>query len=333
MKSDPTIPLIDLHRHLDGNVRLTTVLELGREHNIELPADDAEGLMPYVQVSKPQISVMAFIEKFRWLTEVMADYDACRRIAYENIEDALNEHIDYIELRFSPWFMAQRHGLDPIGVIEAVQDGIQAGRGDFGVKVNLIGILSRTYGPEIAWIELEALLRHADYFVALDLAGDEVNYPPDLFMEHFKRGREAGWEITVHAGEAVGPESVWGAINLLGATRIGHATRAMEDQALLDYMGEHAIGIEANITSNVQTSGVPDYASHPLRKFLEQNLLATINTDDPSISAIDLQHEYEIAAPAAGLSQEQIRRAQRNSLAIAFLSMEDRTNLSEAAVA
>jgi adenosine deaminase len=263
----------------------------------------------------------------------MTDYDACRRIAYENVEDALNEHIDYIELRFSPWFMAQRHGLDPIGVIEAVQDGIQAGRRDFGVKVNLIGILSRTYGPETAWIELEALLRHAEFFVALDLAGDEVNYPPDLFREHFKRGREAGWEITVHAGEAVGPESVWGAINLLGATRIGHATRAMEDQALLDYMGEHAIGIEANITSNVQTSGVPDYASHPLKKFLEQNLLATINTDDPSISAIDLQHEYEIAAPAAGLSLEQIRQAQRNSLAIAFISMEERTNLQESAVA
>jgi adenosine deaminase len=174
---------------------------------------------------------------------------------------------------------------------------------------------------------LEALLRHADYFVALDLAGDEINYPPDLFIEHFKRGREAGWEITVHAGEAAGPESVWGAINILGATRIGHATRAMEDQALLDYMGEHAIGIEANITSNVQTSGVPDYANHPLRNFLEQNLLATINTDDPSISAIDLHHEYEIAAPAAGLSLEQIRQAQRNSLVIAFLSEDEKQAL------
>jgi len=332
MKLDPAIPIIDLHRHLDGNVRLNTILELSREHNIKLPADDAEGLKPYVQVSEPQISVMAFIEKFRWLTEVMVDEDACRRIAYENVEDALNERIDYIELRFSPWFMAERHRLEPEGVIEAIQDGIEAGRRDFGVKVNLIGILSRTYGPETAWVELDALLRHADFFVALDLAGDEVNFPPALFIDHFRRGREAGWEITIHAGEAAGPESVWDAINLLGATRIGHATHAMEDQALLDYMGEHAIGIEANITSNVQTSGVPNFASHPLRLFLEQDLLATINTDDPSISAIDLRHEFEVAAPAAGLSPEQIHRAQRNSLAIAFMSAEERTNLSNSIV-
>ncbi len=332
MMSDPTIPLIDLHRHLE-NVRPMTILELGRAHNIDLPADTVEELKPYIQVTEPVVSLMAFFEKFQWLTEIMVDYDACRRIAYENVEDALHEHIDYIEMRFSPWFMAERHGLDLDGVIEAIQDGIQAGRRDFGVRVNLIGILSRTYGPETTWLELEALLRHADFFVALDLAGDEVPYPPNLFIEHFKRGQEAGWEITVHAGEAAGPESIWGAINLLGATRIGHATRAIEDEALLDYMGEHTIGIEANITSNVQTMVVPDYASHPLKNYLEKDLRATINTDNPSICAIDLQHEYEIAAPAAGLSLEQIRQAQRNSLAIAFITMEERSNLQESAVA
>ena len=331
MMSDPANPLIDLHRHLE-NVRPITILELGREHNIDLPADTVEELKPYVQVTEPLVSLMAFFEKFRWLTEIMVDYDACRRIAYENVEDVLHEHIDYIELRFSPWFMAERHGLDLDGVIEAVQDGIQAGRRDFGVRVNLIGILSRTYGPDTTWIELEALLRHADFFVALDLAGDEVPYPPDLFKKHFELGKEAGWEITVHAGEAAGPESVWGAINILGASRIGHATRAIEDEALLDYMGEHAIGIEANLTSNVQTMAVADYASHPLKKYLEQDLLATINTDNPSISAIDLEHEYKVAAPAAGLSTEQIRQAQQNSLDIAFLSIEERKYLRESSL-
>ena len=329
MSIDSTIPLIDLHRHLDGSVRLATILDLGLKHNLDLPSTSLEGLRPHVQVSEPQISVMAFIEKFRWMTEVMVDFDACRRIAYENVEDASLEGIDYIELRFSPWFMSERHHLDLDGLIEAVVDGVRAGEHDFRVRVHLIGILSRTYGPEIAQKELQALLRHSNEFVALDLAGDEINYPPDLFVDHFRQGREVDWEITVHAGEAAGPESIWGALQLLGATRIGHATHAIEDPALLEYFGEHNIGIEVNLTSNVQTSGVPDYTSHPLKRFLEMDLLATINTDDPVISGIDLPHEYNVAAPAAGLTKEQILQAQKNSITIAFLSEDERKQIQD----
>jgi len=324
---DPNFPLIDLHRHLDGNVRLETILELGRQHNLPLPVWDLEGLRPYVQVTAPQPGIMAFIAKFKWMMAVLVDYAACRRVAYENVEDARREGIDYIELRFSPWFMAESHHLDPAGVVEAVADGVEAGARDLGVKVNLIGILSRTYGMEIAWKELEALLQHKDRLVALDLAGDEANQPGSLFVEHLRRARDAGWQVTIHAGEVTGPESVWQAICDLEATRIGHAVRATEDPALLDYLAEHQIGIESSLTSNVQTSTVPDYASHPLRAFLERGLLATINTDDPGISGIDLRHEYEVAAPAAGLTAEQARQAQRNALTIAFLSVEEKEAL------
>jgi len=324
---DPTFPLIELHRHLDGNVRLETILDLGRQHNLPLPAWDVAGLRPYVQVTKPQPGVMAFIAKFEWMMMALVDYDACRRVAYENVEDAHREGIDYIELRFSPWFMAESHGLDPTGVVEAVADGVEAGARDFGVKVNLIGILSRTYGPDIAWKELEALLRYRDRLVALDLAGDEANQPGDLFVEHVRRARDAGWHVTIHAGEMAGPESVWQAIRELEAARIGHAVRAIKDPALLDYMAEHRIGIESCVTSNVQTRTVPDYASHPLRTFLERGLLASINTDDPGISGIDLRHEYEVAAPAAGLTAEHTHQAQRNALAIAFLSAEEKDAL------
>ena len=129
---------------------------------------------------------------------------------------------------------------------------------------------------------------------------------------------DAGLVVTIHAGEAAGPESIWSAIRDLGATRIGHGVRATEDAALMDYLAEHRIGIECNLTSNVQTSTVPDYASHPLREFLERGLLATINTDDPGISGIDLAHEYDVAAPAAGLNAEQIAQARRNSAEIVF---------------
>jgi adenosine deaminase len=171
------------------------------------------------------------------------------------------------------------------------------------------------------------LLTQREHIVALDLAGDEANFPPKLFVEHFKRARDAGWRVTVHAGESAGPESVWDALRLLEAERIGHGVRAMEDPALVDYLFEHHIGIEANLTSNVQTSTVSDLAGHPLREMLERGLLASINTDDPGVSAIDLPHEFEVAAIAAGLSRDQIHQAQANALKTAFLSEEDKAEL------
>lgn len=324
---DPNYPLSDLHRHLDGSIRLETILDLGRKHNLSLPAWDVEGLRPYVQVTEPRPGVMAFIEKFEWMVGVLVNYEACRRVAYENVEDALREGIDYVELRFSPWFMAEPHGLEPAGVVEAVVEGVRQGQRDFGVKTNLIGIISRTYGVETGKQELEALLTRKDHIIALDLAGDEVNFPGELFVAHIEKARDAGWQITAHAGESAGPQSIWQALDGLGAARIGHAVSAIQDPRLMDYLAERRIGIEANLTSNVQTMTVPDLASHPMKTFLEHGLLATINTDDPGISAIDLPYEYEVAAPAAGLTIEQIHQAQRNALEVAFLSPREKAEL------
>lgn len=320
-------PLIDLHRHLDGNVRLETILELGRKHNLPLPAWELEELRPHVQVTVPVPGVMAFISKFRWMVGVLQDYDDCRRIAYENVQDARQEGLAYVELRFSPAFMAEAGGLDPAGVVEAVCDGVAAGRVDFGLPVNLIGILSRTYGPQAAWQELQSLLAYKECLVALDLGGDEVNFPGELFVEHFRLAREAGWKATVHAGESSGPTSIWQALDQLEAVRIGHAVSALQDRRLLETMQERRIGIECNLTSNVQTSTVPDYASHPLRRFLEEGLLATINSDDPGISGIDLPYEFEFAAPAAGLSSTMIEQAKVNALEVAFLTEEQKASI------
>ncbi len=324
---DPDFPLIDLHRHLDGSVRVETILDLAKQHDVKLPGSTVEEIRSHVQVTEPQPGLMEFIAKLNWATRMLADGEACRRIARENVEDAKREGIAYLELRFSPWFMAEPHGLDPASVVEAVAQGVAEGAAATGVRVNLIGILSRTYGAAIAMKELEALLTHRESFVALDLAGDEANFPARLFTEHFRKGRDAGWRITVHAGEAGGSESVWDAIRLLGAERIGHGVRALDDPALADFLAENRIAIEANLTSNVHTSTVPDLASHPLRQMLAHGLLASINTDDPAVSAIDLPHEFEVAAPAAGLSRDQIRQAQINALKTAFLSEEEKGDL------
>lgn len=324
---DSSLPLIDLHRHLDGNIRLETILDLGRQHNLALPAWDLETLRPHVQITEPQPGVMAFIRKFHWMIYALVDYDACRRVAYENVEDAYNQGLDYIELRFSPWFMAEAHGLDPSGVVEAVCDGLAAGQRDFSLCTNLIGILSRTYGSEVAWKELRALLTQREKISGLDLGGDEAQFPGELFVEHFQRGREAGWQVTVHAGEMTGAHSIWQAIRELRARRIGHAVAAKDDPSLMDYMVEHEIAIEGNLTSNVQTMTTTDYASHPLRGFLEHGICVTLNTDDPGISGIDLAYEYNVAAPAAGFSRAQVRTMQTNALRAAFLNDNEKAAL------
>jgi len=324
---NPNFPLVELHRHLDGSVRLETILDLGLKHNLDLPARTLEDLRPHVQVTEPKPSILSFFEKFEWLTKVMVDYDAINRIAFENVEDAHNEGIDYIELRFSPLFMSLAHNLDPIGVTEAVVDGVKRALNVFEIKAQLIGIISRTYGVEEGYRELAAILSQKENMVAIDLAGDEIHYPAELFTDHFNQARDAGLHPCPHAGEAAGPESIWQAINLLGAERLGHAVTAVKDPALMDYLAENEIGIESNLTSNVQTTTVKSYHEHPIKQFLAHGIKATINTDDPGISAIDISYEYDYAAVEAKLTLDEIHTAQRNALDSAFLSDFEKKSL------
>ncbi|NIY93559.1 adenosine deaminase [Vibrio diazotrophicus] len=321
------LPLTDLHRHLDGNIRTQTILDLGTKFGVKLPANNIIDLTPHVQIVEAEPSLVAFLSKLDWGVAVLGDLDACRRVAYENVEDALNAQIDYTELRFSPYYMAMKHSLPVEGVVEAVVDGVKAGIRDFGVKANLIGIMSRTFGTEACQQELNAILSQRDNIVAVDLAGDELGQPGELFTSHFKQVRDSGLSITVHAGEAAGPESMWQAIQDLGATRIGHGVKAIQDPKLMDYLAEHKIGIESCLTSNIQTSTVESLLNHPLKQFLEHGVLACLNTDDPAVEGIELPHEYEVAAPQAGLSQEQIRQAQINGLELAFLSDSEKETL------
>lgn len=323
------LPLTDIHRHLDGNIRAQTILELGRQHNIALPASTLDELRPHVQVTSLEPDLVSFLSKLDWGVKVLADLDACRRVAYENIEDAARNGLHYVELRFSPGYMAMTHNLPVAGVVDAVIAGVQQGCRDFPVQAKLIGIMSRTFGETACEQELNALLAHRDSITALDLAGDELGFPGSLFLNHFNRARDAGWHITVHAGEAAGPESIWQAIRELGAERIGHGVKAVEDRALMDFLAEQRIGIESCLTSNIQTSTVPSLARHPLKTFLEHGVLASLNTDDPAVQGIDIIHEYDVAAPAAGLSAAQIRQAQINGLEIAFLSAQEKQALIE----
>ncbi|WP_105253535.1 adenosine deaminase [Pseudoalteromonas sp. T1lg75] len=327
------LPLLDLHRHLDGNVRATTILELGRQFNIQLPGNDLESLRPHVQVVEIAPDLMAFLEKLDWGVKVLGDYDACRRIAIENVEDAVAQGIDYTELRFSPYYMAMSHNLHPQGVVEAVVDGIHSAVREHDIKVNLIGIMSRTFGQQKCQQELDAILAFKEQMVAVDLAGDELGFPGDLFVDHFKQVHKADLRATVHAGEAQDSSSIWQAIQGLGADRIGHGVNAIQDSKLMDYLRDNRIGIESCLTSNVLTSTVADIHTHPLKRFLEHGILASINTDDPAVQGIELDNEYQHAAYQAGLSKEDIELAQVNALEIAYLSDGDKAALKAKAAA
>lgn len=326
---DKSLPLTDLHRHLDGNIRAQTILELGRQFNVPLPAQTLEALRPHVQVTQNQPDLVSFLAKLDWGVKVLGSLDACHRIALENMEDAARQGLHYVELRFSPRYMAMTHNLPVAGVVEAVIDGVRQGIRDYGVQARLIGILSRTFGEVACEAELEGLLAHRDAITALDLAGDEIGFPGSLFLNHFNRARDAGWRITVHAGEAAGPQSIWQAIRELGAERIGHGIKAAQDEKLMDFLAEQGIGIESCLTSNIQTSTVGSLAEHPLFTFLDRGILATINSDDPAVQGVDIVHEYTQAAPQAGLSAAHIRTAQENGLKIAFLSETEKRALLE----
>lgn len=323
------IPFIDLHRHLDGNIRPSTVLDLAQLHNIQLPADNLTDLLPHIQIQGKETSLVSFLQKLDYGVSVLADLDACKRIAYENVQDAFLQGLTYAELRFSPYYMAMTHNLNIKDVVAAVIDGVHQGNKDFAVKTNLIGILSRTFGVQACYQELEALLYFKNDLVAVDLAGDELGKPGTLFIEHFNLVRDAELNITIHAGEADGVASIYQAINELHATRIGHGTNAIKDEKLMDFMLQNNIAIESCLTSNYQTGTVTDISQHPVKTFLEKGLLVCLNSDDPAVQGCDIQYEYQQATLLAGLSAEQCLTLQENALKMAFLSESEKSMLKQ----
>jgi adenosine deaminase len=322
------IPLIDLHRHLEGCVRIETLLDLGRQHNLDLPAWTVEELRPYVQVEGRVPGLLAFFTKFELIQYCMADYDAIRRMTFECIQDAHSERVGYLELRFSPIFMAEKHQLDPNGVVDAVCDGYREALREVPMRCKLIGIMSRTYGPEVCWQELEAVLRGRDRgVVAIDVAGDEDHYPGELFVDHFERARDAGMRITAHAGESTSAAQVKQAIVELRAERLGHAVRAIDDPDVMELIGRESVGIESCLTTNIQTCVVESLAQHPMPVYLRRGLPVTLNTDSTLIPNIDLPSEYRLAEVELGLSSVELEQLRRNALQVAFLSDEERAEL------
>jgi adenosine deaminase len=307
---DENLSLVDLHRHLDGNIPPKLIWQLAHEYSVELPVTSESELAKHVVIQDKTSDLLSFLQKLNYGVSVLATPEACYKVAYENVLMAKMEGIDYAELRFSPLFMAKAFNLSLHAVVEAVVEGVKAGNAVHNTQYQLIGILSRTFGIEACHLELASILAYSNDIIALDLAGDEVNFPAHMFVDHFKLARNAGLQVTVHAGEAAGPKSVWDAINLLGAQRIGHGVAVAQDGKLIDFMLKHDIGIESCLTSNYQTGTWADIKSHPIRTFLESGLSVSLNTDDPGVSNIDIKHEYCVASNTVSLTLKQIKQIQ-----------------------
>lgn len=312
--------LIDLHRHLEGTLRVATTVELAQRYGHRLA--DPEFAREQMVVRGPESGLVPFLAKVDVAVSAFQGAPDWHRAAVECVEDAAADGLEYLEIRFCPAFIALETGLAAEAVMDAVADGARIASARTGLKVALIGIVLRDLGPEQGQEQMVRLLSRGDQLCAVDIAGNEAGVPAAEFAAPFRAAHEAGLHVTVHAGEAAGAFSVWDAVNYLGAERIGHGIRAAEDPALLDLLAARGITLEVSLTSNVHTSGAASYAEHPVRRLLKAGVPVALCTDDPRASGITLSGEYAEAAPQAGLTATDLReiRAQARRAAFALSS-------------
>ncbi|MFF3460679.1 adenosine deaminase [Streptomyces sp. NPDC002730] len=317
--------LIDLHRHLEGSIRPSTALDFARRHHHWL-ADEQHPLGRVVITDSSRTAgLLDYLRHIDVACSTARALDDWSLITRQAIEDCFNDGLDYVEFRFSPWFIHTQTGLDPIDVIDVVSESAGKASADFRLPVGLIGILVRDLGPDSASRQMDSILSRGNHFCGVDLAGDEAGYPPELFAPAFARAREAGLHVTIHAGEAAGPESVWAALATLHPDRIGHGVRSAEDPALMQKLAEDNITLELALTSNVQTRAVTSLREHPVLLLMESGVPVTLNTDNPTPSATRVSAEYHKAVAEAGLSHRDMQLIARNSAAAAFTSLGRQT--------
>ncbi len=315
-----SLPLVDLHRHLEGSLRLSTVLELCLEHHLPLPGESLQELQRATWIHEPVRDIVTIFPKFDLLRQVFLDEAIIRRSVSEFMQDAAREGLSHVECRFSPYFMAELHGLTAMSVTGAVVEAWQEEHNRYPMTSSLIVILSRTYGAEICGQEMDCALAYCGRGVAgVDLAGDEMRQPARNFEHLFDRAHQAGLRVTAHAGEFAGTDSIRETLRCLRPARLGHAVRAADDPRLMDELAQAWVAVECCPTSNYLTGTIPSMQAHPLPTFLKHGICATLNTDDPSLMGdLTIQQEYRHAAEEMGLNTQQLAQVQINGGTAAF---------------
>jgi adenosine deaminase len=320
------LPKAELHVHLDGSLRPSTLLDLARERAVALPTDDPEGLAEHMLVSDAA-SLEEYLDRFRLTLAVMQDAAAIERIAYELAADHAAEHVRYVEARVAP-VLNTDDGLTSHEALEAALAGLARAERDHAVQARVIVCALRTLPPETSVEMAELAVAYRKRGVcAFDLAGAEAGYPVRDHVAAFEVAHEGGVAVTIHAGEGFGAPSVRQAIELGRADRLGHGTRLFEDPELLERVRSDRIPVEVCLTSNVQTRVALTYAEHPLRRYFDAGVMVALCTDNRLMSGVTLTREYEHARDDLAFGWEELVRIARNGFEAAFVDDETRAAL------
>lgn len=301
------LPKTDLHVHLDGSLRLGTILDIAQKQGIRLPAEDEAGLAQAIGCGKNFGSLVDYLRGFDITIPVMQTADALERTAFELAEDAHRENVRYMEVRYAP-LLHTRAGLKLTAVVEAVLDGLGRASETYGIKSNLIICGLRNISPESSYAMAGLCVAYKNRgVVGFDLAGAEADFPPKHHREAFQLVRDNNINTTIHAGEAYGPLSVAQALHVCGAHRIGHGVRLREDGDLLHYVIDHRIPLECCPSSNVQTGAVREFSVHPLKLYFDLGLRVTVNTDNRLITDTTVSKELWLAHTRLGIPFSDIK--------------------------
>ena len=329
-----SLPKVLLHEHLDGVLRPQTVIDLAREADYrDLPTAEPQALAEWFYRGANQGSLATYLEGFAHTIAVLQTEEALERVAYEQAADLSEDGVVYFETRFAPIFHTQK-GLSHQQVVSAVLKGLERGRKDFGVASGLLICGMRNMDRSLEMAELAVDFR-ARGVVGFDLAGEEGGYPPKKHMEAFHYIQRENFNITVHAGEGYGKESIWQAIQYCGAHRIGHGTRLIEDITVVDgkvvklgdlaqYVLDKRIPLEICLLSNVHTGATPSLAEHPFRILYQQKFRVTLNTDNRLMSNTTMTREFEAAVDTFGLCLDDFEKITINAMKSAFLPYDQR---------
>lgn len=321
------LPKVELHCHLDGSLRIRSILDIAKKEGIKLPSYNLDSLKPYLKAGKKRGTLEDYIKRFDITLSVMQTPKSLKRIAYELIEDVAKENVRYIEVRYSPILHTQR-GMTLNTAIESVQKGLKKGEKQYGVKSGIIICGIRHISPEKSLILADLAVRYKNKgVVGFDLAGAEENFPAKEHREAFYLIRNNNINATIHAGEAFGPSSIHQAIHQCGANRIGHGTRLKEDKGLMQYVNDHRIALEICLTSNWQTKSIRSLKYHPAKLYYEQGIRITLNTDNRLISDTTLTNEFMLAHQLFNFTLHDFREITIIAMKSAFIPHQERKKM------
>ena len=323
------LPKIELHRHLEGALRLETLVDLAAEYDLPLPRT-ADGLRPLVQVVPGDARTWDnFLAKFRTLRQFFRSETGIRRITREAVADAAADGVRYLELRFTPVALASASGSTFPEVMSWVCETAAAESERCGIVTRLIVSINRHEGAELGASVFDAAADFAEQgIVAVDLAGREPDVDVRPFGPLFDRARARGFGVTIHAGEWRGAQSVRDALDVFGAERIGHGVRAVEEPALLDLLARRGVVLEVCPSSNVDSGVTPSLEQHPLPRLLKAGVRTTLNTDDPGLSALTLSEEFSRVLAALPVTMADLQQVTVTAAEAAFLPAEQRHALA-----